>query len=235
MYNLLWIHVNFVCNSSEILIFFFNRHNRAEVAFAALKQQIYSREPCILTVLHPALLSFLPIIDKKPDQPSTAQETSQADILLSLLITNAATENTIVLRRLYSKFVTEYVQMLGLNSVSHLSHLISLVSQYLEVFDGPEEESRLNAVTLLQAVIQNTWPRIQGHSDTIVKTLLKLIQDVVNEKSNVSQNVKDKLKTEAVQCLELVIEVCPETKESLSMISQSPHLKGIAKELEGLF
>ena len=211
-----------------------DRYGRAEVVYNALKQQIYSREPNVISVLHPALLTVLPIIDKDPAKPATPTSPKRVDDILSIIITNAITENGIVLRRRYTQCIAEFVDTLGMCVIRHLDRLVGLVSDYLEVFDGPEEQARFNTLSILRALLQNAWPRIPRHSEAILKTVLKLIQDVLCDRTTTPESVKDRLKEEAMMCLGLLKEICPDVELSLKAVYDSSELSDVASVIQRL-
>lgn len=203
-------------------------YGRASVVFDALKHQIYSREPDIIHCLHPALLAILPVVDKDPAKPSEPTHARQADILLSILIINARAENGIVLRRLFTQCIADFIDIMEVSAVRHLGTLVSLISEYLEVFDGPEERSRLNALRILRSLLKNVWPRIFHHTDTILTSLLKLLQDVECDKTTTPCSVKKKLKEDAIACLLLLRELCPDVQLCLQAVCQEKELSYIA-------
>ncbi|KAL8606901.1 hypothetical protein ACOMHN_048697 [Nucella lapillus] len=156
------------------------RYGRADV-YAALKQQVYSREPEIVRTLHPALL---PIIDRNPalSDPTPTPEPLQADFILCIIITCAATENGRVLRCQYSQSIPDYVSSLGLRSVRHLRKLVDLVCDYLKGCDTLKEQARCNAWDILHALLQHAWPCVSSYADQIVNSLKKLLQDLTSSK-----------------------------------------------------
>ena len=198
------------------------------MVYAALKQQLYSREPEVIRALHPALLTVVPIIDKNPARPAPPTSLKQVDCVLSIIITSAVTENGLVLRRLYTQCIADFVDSLGVCAVRHLGRLVSMVCDYLEVFDGPSEQARLNTLRILTSLLRNAWPQIPTHADAILRSLLKLIQDVACDCSATSDGVKEVLKKEAVQCLSLLQELCPHVKLCLRSVCESEELTDVA-------
>jgi len=225
----LYVLSKLLINTVSFLLY---RYGRAEVMYTALKQQIYTREPDIMNVLHPALLTVLPIIDKDPAKPATQTSPKHIDAIFSIIITNAITENGIVLRRMYTQCIAEFVDTLGVCVVRHLGQLVSLVSDYLEVFDGPEEQARLNTLNILRALLRNAWPRIPPHSEVIMKSIMKLIQDVVCDRTTTPESVKNRLKQEAVMCLGFLKEVCPDAELCVKAVCNSSELSNVASVVQ---
>ncbi|KAK7496869.1 hypothetical protein BaRGS_00011849 [Batillaria attramentaria] len=210
-------------------------YGRADVMFAALKQQVYTREPEIMRALFLALLTVLPIVDKDPAKPIAGlSKPRQVDAILAIMVTNALTENGIVLRRMYTQCIADLLDILGVGAVRHLRRLLELVSSYLEVFDGPEEQARFNTLRILKSLEKNCWPRISSHADEILQSLLKLIQDVASDRSTTPEPVKERLKAEAVECLNLLKELCPEVGDCLHTVCQTPELSYISSSLKDL-
>ncbi|KAL8577446.1 hypothetical protein ACOMHN_048081 [Nucella lapillus] len=211
-------------------------YGRADVVYTALKQQVYSREPEIICVLHPALLTLLPIIDRSPAPSDPPQEPPlQVDFVLSTVITCAVTENGLVLRRLYSQCIPDYVNSLGLRSARHLRKLVELVCDYLEVCDAPEEQARCNALDILHALLQHAWPRVPSYADQIVKSLLKLLQDLTSKSAAVTpERVAQKLNSQASLCLDLLAKICPNVGPCLQEIAQTPELKELSVRICGV-
>ncbi|XP_076443729.1 TELO2-interacting protein 2-like [Babylonia areolata] len=204
-------------------------YGRADVVYAALKHQIYSREAEIIRVLHPALLTVLPAIDTHLAQPQ------EVDLVLSSVSSNAVMESSLVLRRLYIRSVVNYVSYLGVRSVWHLNRLVSLASDYLEVCDGPQEEARLSALDLVSTVLRNAWPRVPPYAGKIVKSLLKLFQDLETGTYSATMGpVREKLCDQALSCLELLIEICPHVKACLRQVDQTPDLKMVSLKFQKL-
>ncbi|KAK7116529.1 hypothetical protein V1264_002196 [Littorina saxatilis] len=209
-------------------------YGRADVVYTALQQQIYSREPDIIKALHPALLIVLPIVDKDPAKPASPTTPKQVDAILTIIITSAVTENGIVLRRMYTACIADFVLGLGVCSVRHLQRLVALISDYLEVFDGPEEHARFNTLSILKSLLRNAWLRIPYHSHAILKSLLKLLQDVSCDRSSTPESVKDRLKEEAVVCLNLLGEICPDVQQCLQALCETDKLSDLARIVQSL-
>jgi hypothetical protein len=130
--------------------------------------------------------------------------------------------------------ITGYVEALGVCVVRHLSLLLKLVCDYLEVFDGPEELTRLNTLRLLVSVLRVAWPRMHGHAGTVLKSLLKLVQDLSFDKTTTPDSVKLKVKEEAVVCLGLLKESCPDIEPCLQAVACSEQLTNVGCIVEKL-
>ena len=197
------------------------------MVYAAIKQHIYSREHQVLHTLYPALLTILPVVDKNPATESHCVHLTEMDNILAVVITNAITANDLTLRRTHTKYIERFIECLGMSSVRHLKLLVELVNVYLEVYDGPEEQSRFNALAILRALLHNAWPRVPGHCYNILKGLLMLYQDLAFTSSSTPASVKERLLAEASACIGLLQKLCPDVLTYLSGVSETKDLSDI--------
>jgi hypothetical protein len=75
---------------------------------------------------------------------------------------------------------------------------------------------------------------MHGHADSVLKSLLKLVQDMSLDKTTIPDSVKLKVKEEAVVCLGLLKESCPEIEPCLQAVACSEQLTDIGCVVEKL-
>jgi hypothetical protein len=119
------------------------------------------------------------------------------------------TENQVVVRRIYSRHLTQFISKLGITVVRHLRRLVRILGDYLAIYDGPEEQCRFNCLDALCVLMQQAWPRIPGHADAIMKSLVRLIHDMATDDTTTSRDVVDRLTQRALECVELLRQICP--------------------------
>ncbi|NXP52912.1 TTI2 protein, partial [Heliornis fulica] len=98
---------------------------------------------------------------------------------------------------------------LGILIVRHLKRLERVILGYLEVCDGPDEESRLGILETLQRVIEHAWPRMLCRLPVLLKALLKMIWDVHTDQGSTSEPAKAALLQGATECL-ILLDRCSE-------------------------
>ena len=69
-----------------------------------------------------------------------------------------------------------------------------------QIYDGPTEESRLNALNILKTVITEVWPRMAAHASDILQCLLKLIYDVSTARTLTPAQVNEEIIAKATEC-----------------------------------
>ena len=104
---------------------------------------------------------------------------------------------------------------LGITVVRHLSRLLRVIADYLQVSDGPHERCRLDVLEALSAVLSETWPRVSGHADDIMKSLVRLLLDIQRQADlmTVTHSAQVDLQRRALDCVQLLKKICPEYSE----------------------
>ena len=137
------------------------------------------------------------------------------------LLSDMETESRIVVRREYTKHIGKYIETLGIRNVKYYKRLLRVIAGYLEVYDGPEEVTRLNILDVLIEVIRATWPRVPSHCGQICKMVVRLMWDVSTDNSLTPNAVKENLIQKAESCLMWTRRAAPErTDETLKSILQ---------------
>ncbi|XP_077996795.1 TELO2-interacting protein 2-like [Glandiceps talaboti] len=183
-------------------------YGTAMVIYEALQKHIYSQEVLLLDVLYPCLIGLLKVIERSPRKTDQSRKANRYDELFQITLTNMEFEQKIVLRRVYSKYLYLFIENMGITVIRHYKKLLQVITGFLEVYDGPDEITRLNILKLLRMVTMETWPRISHHINTLLKSLLRLMYDVVTDRSSTSEEVKQKLLEGAVDCLVLLRRCC---------------------------
>ncbi|XP_057361162.1 TELO2-interacting protein 2 isoform X4 [Manis pentadactyla] len=169
------------------------------------------------------LLDLFPVLEKALHwKGDAARPRTRCDETLQLILTHMEPEHRLLLRRTYARNLPAFVRRLGILSVRHLKRLERVIIGYLEVYDGPEEEARLQILETLKLLMQYTWPRVPCRLVVLLKALLKLICDVARDPSLTPEPVKSALLEAATECL-ILLDHCSQgqVKGLLAKISQS--------------
>ncbi|XP_057361161.1 TELO2-interacting protein 2 isoform X3 [Manis pentadactyla] len=151
------------------------------------------------------LLDLFPVLEKALHwKGDAARPRTRCDETLQLILTHMEPEHRLLLRRTYARNLPAFVRRLGILSVRHLKRLERVIIGYLEVYDGPEEEARLQILETLKLLMQYTWPRVPCRLVVLLKALLKLICDVARDPSLTPEPVKSALLEAATECLILL-------------------------------
>jgi len=118
-------------------------------------------------------------------------------------------ENIIVVRRIYSRHLPRCITIMGVTTVCYLRRVVRILVDYLAINDCPEELCRFNCLDALYVLLQQAWPRLNGHANTIMKSLVRLIHDISTEYSTMPIDITDKLTRRALDCIHLLRIVCP--------------------------
>jgi len=203
------------CVSAEELRWY----GRAEVLYEGLRHQLYTREAQLLEVTIPALFAILKVVEKtdKVGNAVNMRRLTKYDEIFQQLIQEALGESLLSLRRIYTKYLDIFVDVMGITSVRHLKQIIELVENYLEVYDGPEEQTRFNVLNLLRKVIEVTWPRIPRYTGKILKVIVKFLCDLYIDNITITKETKSQLAQDAQQILMLL--KCVDKEEVLKLLS----------------
>ncbi|CAH6787198.1 TELO2-interacting protein 2 [Phodopus roborovskii] len=181
------------------------QYNRAQVLYHALFNHLYMPEHHLIQAVLLCLLDLFPVLEKARHwKGDAARATTQCHDVLQLILTHMEPEHRLLLRRTYARNLPAFVKKLGILTVWHLKRLERVIIGYLEVYDGPEEETRLKILETLKLVMQYTWPRISCRVVVLLKALLKLICDVARDTSLTTEATKCTLLQEATDCLVLL-------------------------------
>ncbi|XP_067666731.1 TELO2-interacting protein 2-like isoform X2 [Haliotis asinina] len=187
-------------------------YGRADVVFEALKHQLYTKHASLMTVLHPALLLILSVVER-PATRAHSRDTTRHDEIFKMIIYDSEMENNIHLRRSLTAHIPAFIDVMGINAVCHMASLVGLVSNYLEIYDGPEETSRLNALSVLKSLLLTVWPRVPAYAIVLLKCLLKFLYDVGADETVTPQCVKEEMTRSATECLLLLTKAAPDIVE----------------------
>ncbi|XP_012966304.1 TELO2-interacting protein 2 [Mesocricetus auratus] len=196
------------------------QYNRAQVVYHALFNHLYMPEHHLIQAVLLCLLDLFPVLEKALHwKGDAARATTHCHDVLQLILTHMEPEHRLLLRRTYARNLPAFVKKLGILTVRHLKRLEQVIIGYLEVYDGPEEETRLKILETLKLVMQYTWPRIPCRVVVLLKALLKLICDVARDTSLTTEATKCALLQEATDCL-ILLDHCSQgqVKDLLSKI-----------------
>ncbi|KAI5211206.1 TELO2-interacting protein 2 isoform X2 [Manis pentadactyla] len=199
------------------------QYNRAQVVYHALFNHLYTPEHNLVQAVLLCLLDLFPVLEKALHwKGDAARPRTRCDETLQLILTHMEPEHRLLLRRTYARNLPAFVRRLGILSVRHLKRLERVIIGYLEVYDGPEEEARLQILETLKLLMQYTWPRVPCRLVVLLKALLKLICDVARDPSLTPEPVKSALLEAATECL-ILLDHCSQgqVKGLLAKISQS--------------
>ncbi|XP_070621940.1 TELO2-interacting protein 2 [Erythrolamprus reginae] len=211
--------------------------NRVQVVYHALFNHLYSREAPLVQVVLLCILDVLLVLEKAPQQFSPKpRRVTASDRVLQLLLTHMEAENQLSLRRIYAKSLPAFVKRLGIRIVHHLKRLQRVIVGYLEIPDGPEEAARIAMLETLKYTIEHAWPRMICHLAIILKALLRMMWDVVTDRSTTPEPVKATLLQKATKCL-LLLNHCSQgqVKVLLQEVYQScenEHLKECLQQIQ---
>ncbi|XP_069872305.1 TELO2-interacting protein 2 [Dipodomys merriami] len=181
------------------------QYNRAQVLYHAIFNHLYISEHCLIQAVLLCLLDLFPILEKSLHWKGEAvRPTTHCDEVLQLILTHMEPEHRLLLRRTYARHLPAFVKRLGILTVRHMKRLERVITGYLEVYDGPEEEARLKILETLKLLMQYTWPRISCRLVILLKALLKLVCDVARDTNLIPEPVKKALLQEATDCLILL-------------------------------
>ncbi|GAB1293077.1 TELO2-interacting protein 2 [Apodemus speciosus] len=187
------------------------QYNRAQVLYHALLNHLYMPEHHLIQAVLLCLLDLFPVLEKGLHwKGETARATTHCHEVLQLVLTHMEPEHRLPLRRTYASSLPAFVKRLGILTVRHLKRLERVILGYLEVYDEPEDETRLKILETLKLVMQYTWPRLRGDRRiscrvvVLLKALLKLICDVARDTVPTTEAAKTAVLQEATDCLILL-------------------------------
>ncbi|KAM8972421.1 TELO2-interacting protein 2 [Pelodytes ibericus] len=200
----------------------FRQYNRALVVYHALRNHLHTTNPEIIEVVLPCLVDLMPVIQKPP--PAIGEYNkgveNPTDQVMQMVLISMEVEHRIPLRRLYARHLSALQERLEIRVVRHMKRLMGVIIGYLEVYDGPEETSRICILETLQGTIKYAWPRIPSKLPILLRALLKLIYEITCEPYPSPEPVVDSLLNGAAECLLLLERCCKgQVKAALKGIS----------------
>lgn len=181
------------------------QYNRAQVLYHALFNHLYMPEHRLIQAVLLCLLDLFPVLEKALHwQGEAARASTHCHEVLQLVLTHMESEHRLLLRRTYARNLPAFVKKLGILTARHLKRLEQVILGYLEVYDEPEDESRLKILETLKLVMQYTWPRIPCRVVVLLKALLKLICDIARDTIPTTEAAKSAVLQEATDCLILL-------------------------------
>ncbi|XP_078701270.1 TELO2-interacting protein 2-like [Branchiostoma floridae x Branchiostoma belcheri] len=205
-------------------------YNRAAVIYDALHATLYSQEPRLVEKVVPCLLDVCAILEKRPTEEGVPRKASQSDALLHHILSNMQHEGKVAMRRAYCKHLHLIVQHLGIRCVRHLNRLLRVIYEYLEVYDGPVESARKDALTATKTMIVQAWPRMPHHTQPLAKALLKLVVDISMDESGTPENVREEMCASATECL-VLLNRCSEgiLTEDIKLVGEEIDISAVKK------
>ena len=197
-------HVVININATELCWY-----GRAEVIYEALHHCIYTNEPQVMYVLQSCLLKILKVVEPSPKKPTLGRKMNKCDQNFQIILSSMEFESKIALRRAYCSHLVKFIDHMGITVLRHFKRLLRVVFGYLEISDGPREEWRLDMLDVLKSIITNAWPRIPAYADGILKSLMKLVIDILTSFS-VLLDIKQQMFTKIEDCLMLLLFCCGE-------------------------
>uniref|UniRef100_A0A8C6IFV8 TELO2 interacting protein 2 n=1 Tax=Mus spicilegus TaxID=10103 RepID=A0A8C6IFV8_MUSSI len=181
------------------------QYNRAQVLYHALFNHLYMPEHHLIQAVLLCLLDLFPVLEKALHwKGDTARVTTHCHEVLQLILTHMEPEHRLLLRRTYARHLPAFVKRLGILTVRHLKRLEQVILGYLEVYDEPDDETRLKILETLKLVMQYSWPRIPCRVVVLLKALLKLICDISRDTIPTTEAAKSTMLQEATDCLILL-------------------------------
>ena len=182
-------------------------YGQADVIYEALKHQMYTREPKLIDVLHPALLYILSVVEKDPqyctDSKGLFRVPNKYDEVFHTILTDAYGEQNLALRIALTGHLTHFVEKLGLLAVRHNNLIFKVIEEYLEVYDGKRHSAKPQILRLLKSMIVATWPRMSRYVDFILKILVKLLIDI-SSRERYDMELVHTIEELSTQCLILI-------------------------------
>jgi len=188
-------------------------YGRANVIYDSLVMAMFGCDDVCLDAVIVNLFDVLIVVEASTRRAACLRPWSRHDEVFDKYLTNMEIENKVLLRRVYAKHLASFVSKLGITVVHHLSRLLRIVADYLQVSDGPEEHCRCSILEALSVILLETWPRVPSHADDVMKSLVCLLDDVRRQRDTMSMSTQASLRCKAVDCVELLKKICPEYTE----------------------
>jgi len=83
----------------------------------------------------------------------------------------------------------------------------------MQVSDVPDEQCRCDILEALSVILLEAWPRVPSHADDIMKSLIRLLDDVRRQSDVTSNSAQVDLQRRTLDCIQLLRKICPEYLE----------------------
>jgi len=188
-------------------------YGRADVIYESLLRALSGCDTDVLEYVIPCLFDVLDIVEASPRRATSQRSWSKHDDIFVKYITNMEIESRLPVRRVYAKHLGTFVSKLGITAVRHLSQLLRVVGDYLQVNDGPNEQCRCDILESLSVILSETWPRVPQHADDVMKSLVRLMVDIRRQSDMMSASAQVRLQHRVLDCVQLLRKICPEYTE----------------------
>lgn len=211
-------HIMQHCSKTEL-----RWYGRSEVIYDSLLRSLFGCDDVALDAVILCLFDVLGVVEVSPRRATGPRSWGRHDDVFAKFLGNMEMESRVPLRRVYAKHLGFLVTKLGITVVRHLSQLLRVVADYLQVSDGPDEQCRCDVLDALSVILSETWPRVPGHADDIMKSLVRLLVDVRRQTGMIPTSTQVSLQHRALGCVQLMTKICPEysglTNEFFSQIT----------------
>jgi len=201
-------HIMQHCSKTEL-----RWYGRSEVIYDSLLRALFGCDDVALDVVILCLFEVLDIVEVSPRRATSPRSWCRHDDVFVKYLTNMEMESQVPLRRVYAKHLGFFVSKLGITAVRHMSQLLRVVSDFLQISDGPDEQCRSDVLEALSVILSETWPRVPGHGDDIMKSIVRLLVDIKRHTDLMSPSARVSLQHRALDCVQLLRNICPEYSE----------------------
>jgi len=116
------------CSKTELRWF-----GRADVIYDSLLRALFGCDDVVLEAVVLCLLDVLDIVEASPRRAASPRSWCRHDDVFAKYLTNMELESKVLLRRVYARHLGLFVSKLGIAVVRHLSQLLHVVTDYLQV------------------------------------------------------------------------------------------------------
>jgi len=188
-------------------------YGRADVIYDSLLRALFGCDDVVLEAVILCLFDVLDIVEVSPRRATGQRSWNRHDDVFAKYLTNMEMESRVLLRRVYAKHLGVFISKLGITVVRHLSRLLRVVADYLQVSDGPDEQCRCDVLEALSVLLSEAWPRVPHHADDVMKSLVRLLVDVRRQADMMSTSAQVSLQHRVLDCVQLLRQICPEYLE----------------------
>lgn len=199
-------HIVHHCSRTEL-----RWYGRADVIYDSLVRAMFGCDEVALQAVLFCLFDVLDIVETSPRRSTGPRTWCRHDELFSKYLTNMEMESRLPIRRTYAKHLGAFISKLGITTVRHLSQLVRVVVDYLQFSDGQGEQCRCDILDALLVILSESWPRVSSHADEIMKSLVRLLDDVGRQTD--SSSVQMGVQRRALDCVQLLKKICPEYED----------------------
>ena len=83
----------------------------------------------------------------------------------------------------------------------------------MQISDAPDERCRCDVLEALSIILSEAWPRVPRHADDVMKSLIRLLDDVRRQTGMTSTSARADLERRTLDCVQLLKKICPEYLE----------------------